>query len=114
MRVFISWSGDRSKRVGDLLRKWIPGVLQAVKPYFSPDDVAKGSRWSGEIAKELEASRVGLLVLTPENVEAPWLMFEAGALAKNLDRSKVCPEPSRVSRRADSLRVPMGRAHPNA
>lgn len=51
----------------------------------------KGSRWSSEIAKELEASRVGLLVITPENQEAPWLLFEAGALAKNLERSKVCP-----------------------
>ncbi|MEK7994196.1 MAG: TIR domain-containing protein [Planctomycetota bacterium] len=91
MKVFISWSGDRSRCVGDVLRQWFPSVLQAVRPYFSPDDVAKGSRWSSDIAKELEASRVGLLVITPENQEAPWLLFEAGALAKNLDRSKVCP-----------------------
>jgi hypothetical protein len=91
MKVFISWSGDRSRAVADVLRRWFPSVLQAVRPYFSPDDVAKGSRWSSEIAKELEASRVGLLVITPENQEAPWLLFEAGALAKNLDRSKVCP-----------------------
>jgi TIR domain len=91
MRVFISWSGDQSKSVADSLRRWIPSVLQAVRPYFSPDDVTKGSRWNTEIAKELEASRIGLLVLTPENQDAPWLLFEAGALAKNLDRSKVCP-----------------------
>jgi hypothetical protein len=91
MRVFISWSGNRSKAVADVLRRWFPSVLQAVRPYFSPDDVAKGARWSAEIAKELETSRVGLLVITPENQEAPWLLFEAGALAKNLDRSKVCP-----------------------
>lgn len=91
MKVFISWSGDRSRAIADVLRRWLPSVLQAVRPYFSPDDVAKGSRWSAEIAKELEASRVGLLVITPENQEAPWLLFEAGALAKNLDRSKVCP-----------------------
>jgi hypothetical protein len=31
------------------------------------------------------------IVITPENQEAPWLLFEAGALAKNLERSKVCP-----------------------
>jgi hypothetical protein len=91
MKVFISWSGERSKAIADVLRRWFPSVLQAVRPYFSPDDVAKGSRWSAEIAKELEASRVGLLVITPENQEAPWLLFEAGALGKNLDRSKVCP-----------------------
>lgn len=91
MKVFISWSGDRSRAIADVLRRWLPSVLQAVRPYFSPDDVAKGSRWSAEIAKELDASRIGLLVITPENQEAPWLLFEAGALAKNLDRSKVCP-----------------------
>jgi hypothetical protein len=91
MKVFISWSGSRSRAIADVLRQWLPSVLQAVRPYFSPDDVAKGSRWSSEIAKELEASRIGLLVITPENQEAPWLLFEAGALAKNLDRSKVCP-----------------------
>lgn len=91
MKVFISWSGDRSRGLADILRRWFPSVLQAVRPYFSPDDVSKGARWSTEIAKELEASRIGLLVLTPENQDAPWLVFEAGALAKNLDRSKVCP-----------------------
>lgn len=91
MKVFISWSGDRSKAIADALRRWFPSVLQAVRPYFSPDDIAKGSRWSPEISKELEASRIGLLVVTPENQEAPWLLFEAGALAKNLDRAKVCP-----------------------
>jgi hypothetical protein len=91
VKVFISWSGTRSKNIGEAVRKWIPGVLQAVKPYFSPDDIAKGARWSSEIAKELEASRLGLLILTPENLQSTWMMFEAGALAKNLDKSKVCP-----------------------
>lgn len=91
MRVFISWSGDRSRAIGDTFRRWLPSVLQVVRPYFSPDDIAKGARWNTEIAKELEASRIGMIILTPECQNAPWLMFEAGALAKNLDRSKVCP-----------------------
>jgi hypothetical protein len=91
MKVFLSWSGDRSKAIAEIMRKWLPSVLQVVRPYFSPDDVSKGSRWSSEIAKELEASRIALLFITPENPEAPWLVFEAGALSKNLDRSKVCP-----------------------
>jgi hypothetical protein len=91
MKVFLSWSGDRSRGIAEVLKTWLPGVLQAIKPYFSPDDVTKGSRWSSEVAKELEASSVALIILTPENQEAPWLLFEAGALSKNLDRSIVCP-----------------------
>jgi len=74
-----------------VMHKWLPSVLQAVRPYFSPDDVSKGTRWSSEIAKELEASRVALIFITPENPEAPWLVFEAGALSKNLVSSRVCP-----------------------
>jgi hypothetical protein len=57
MKVFISWSGETSKQVADILRQWMPSVLQAVKPYFSPDDVAKGTRWANEISKELEAGQ---------------------------------------------------------
>ena len=91
MKVFVSWSGEKSRAVAEVVRRWLPSVLQAVRPYFSPDDVTKGARWSAEIAKELEVSRIGLLIITPQNQDAPWLLFEAGALAKNLDRTKVCP-----------------------
>lgn len=91
MRVFISWSGETSRALARCLRDWIPGVVQAARPYFTPDDVVKGSRWSGDIARELAESSIGIICLTRDNLEAPWLMFEAGALAKNLDRARVCP-----------------------
>lgn len=91
LKVFISWSGETSGALAEILRQWIPGVIQAVKPYYSPGDVAKGARWTNEIAKELEESRVGLISLTSENLGSPWLMFEAGALSKSLDKSRVCP-----------------------
>jgi len=91
MKVFISWSGQASKQIAEIFRTWIPAVIQAVKPYYSPNDIEKGTRWSVEIAKELESSRFGIICLTKENLDAPWIMFEAGALSKNLDRAKVCP-----------------------
>ena len=101
MKVFISWSGDTSKAIAEILREWIPSVIQAVKPYFSPDDISKGSRWSSDIAQELQDCSVGLLCLTAENLEAPWIMFEAGALSKSIPLGRVCPllfgiEPSDV------------------
>jgi hypothetical protein len=39
----------------------------------------------------LEESKIGILFLTNENLQAPWLMFEAGALSKRIGDSKVCP-----------------------
>ncbi|UUZ72603.1 TIR domain-containing protein [Polaromonas sp. P1(28)-8] len=91
MRVFLSWSGHKSNQIAQVLRDWLPAVIQAARPYFSPDDIAKGARWSTEISSELQESKVGILCVTSENLAAPWLMFEAGALAKSLDRSRVIP-----------------------
>lgn len=91
MKVFISWSGEKSKKVAEILKDWLPAVIQAVKPFFTPDDIEKGSRWSNEIAKELEESRVGIICLTRFNLQAPWLMFEAGALAKSIEKARVVP-----------------------
>lgn len=77
--------------MGETFSNWIPSVLQFVKPYFTPDDIEKGSRWSSEIAKELQESQIGIIVLTRDNLLNPWIMFEAGALSKQLEKSKICP-----------------------
>jgi hypothetical protein len=91
MKVFISWSGNQSKELGEAFRDWIPNVIQAVTPYFTPSDLEKGTRWANDIAQELENSSIGLLCITRENTRAPWLMFEAGALSKCLEKAQVCP-----------------------
>src|SRR5208337_69053 len=90
MEVFISWSGESSRKVAELLHKWLPIVHQSVKPYFSTATIEKGVRWADDVAKILETCNFGLLCLTPENVKAPWLVFEAGALSK-LGKARVAP-----------------------
>ena len=89
-KVFISWGGELSKRLAEEVRNWLPSVLQFVKPYFTPDDIEKGSRWESNIANELETSNVGIICLTKDNINRPWILFEAGALSKNFGKSKVC------------------------
>jgi hypothetical protein len=84
--VFISWSGDRSKHVALALRDWLPMVLQAAKAFMSATDIVKGSRGLVELAGTLEVVKVGIICLTPENLSAPWLLFESGALSKTLDK----------------------------
>lgn len=91
MKVFISWSGEMSKRVGEAFKNWIPHVLQTVEPYYTPTDIEKGTRWSHDIAAELESSSAGIFCVTRENLKSPWLAFEAGAISKQVDDSLVCP-----------------------
>ena len=91
MKVFLSWSGHKSHQVALVLRDWLPSVIQSLTPYVSSEDIDKGARWSTDIAKELEDSTFGILCVTKDNLEAPWLLFEAGALSKMMDKSSVCP-----------------------
>lgn len=87
MKVFISWSGNISLKVALVFRDWLPSVIQSIEPYVSSEDIDKGARWSTDIAKELENSTFGILCVTKENLEAPWLSFEAGITENRLNTS---------------------------
>ena len=91
MKIFISWSGTKSQEVAKILKQWIPCVIQSVEPYFSSADIDKGARWSTDIAKELQDASFGILCVTKDNLSSSWLNFEAGALSKSIEQSKVCP-----------------------
>jgi hypothetical protein len=91
MKVFLSWSGDASRQIACELRDWLPQVLNKVVAYVSSEDIDKGERWATDIAKELESSSFGVVIVTKENLAASWINFEAGALSKTVDRANVVP-----------------------
>ncbi len=90
MKVFISWSGERSKLVAELLNDWLKCVIQAVDPWVSSKDVDRGILWFSEVTDQLSNTLIGIVCLTKTNKEKPWILFEAGALAKGLSTSRVC------------------------
>ncbi|MGM1021429.1 MAG: TIR domain-containing protein [Bacillota bacterium] len=91
MKVFLSWSGEVSKKLATVFYDWLPSVIQSVEPYISSEDIDKGARWSQDVGKELEETSYGIIFITPDNVTAPWINFEAGALSKAMDNSLVSP-----------------------
>lgn len=90
MKVFMSWSGARSKAAAELLHDWIKCVVQASKPWISTRGIGRGTVWFTEINNELKDTSVGIICLTHENKNSPWILFEAGALAKGLTTTRVC------------------------
>lgn len=85
MKVFISWSGDISREVAETLHKFLPCMIQGLHVFMSKHDIESGGRWSLQLAKELDESGFGIICLTPDNLQSPWLLFEAGALTKHVE-----------------------------
>lgn len=85
MKVFVSWSGILSKKVAQELKKWLPCIIQSIDVFYSPEDIEKGENWDSKISTELSECNYGIVCLTSENTNAPWINFEAGAIAKTLE-----------------------------
>ncbi len=89
MKIFISWSGKPSLNVAMALRDWLPYIFNGIELFVSSEDIRKGKRWPLEVSKELDVCNFGIVCLTPDNLEAPWLLFESGALSKSVKEASV-------------------------
>lgn len=93
LNIFISWSGNLAKGITGVLHRWLPTMFDRVSPWFSDIDIDAGSRGLVAIQERLDVSSFGIIVVTPENMNKPWLLFETGALSRRLegDLTKVVP-----------------------
>src|SRR5664279_3610045 len=91
MRIFASWSGDRSKRAALALKSLLQDLFEDGVKVFVSDHIGPGEVWAQRIGTELEQSEFGILCLSHDNYQAPWLLFEAGAIAKKFGASRVVP-----------------------
>lgn len=92
MKVFISWSRDLSLEVATKLRTWLRGVIQALDPWMSSEDIPAGKIWFGEISANITQAKYSILCVTKGNQNSPWLLWEAGALYRGFeDTARVVP-----------------------
>jgi uncharacterized protein YcfL len=89
MKVFISWSGETSKKIGAFVNEWLPLVIQSSIPWFSPERIEDGEAWFSAIEEQLNETNFGVVCLTPDNFNSPWLNYEAGSLRKGLSKARV-------------------------
>jgi hypothetical protein len=90
IKVFISWSGIRSRKIARAIHDWLPYTIQIAEPWMS-DDIQPGARWNAELFQRLIEANVCLVCVTPENADSRWLNFEAGAIARSVEESRVVP-----------------------
>ena len=91
--VFISWSKPRSKQLAEIVHWWLGEALQSITPWYSHEGIEAGSRPLSEIEVSLSSAAFGIICVTPENENEPWLNFEAGAISKAVkgDERRVVP-----------------------
>ncbi len=89
MKVFISWSGRKSRAVAEALNGWMPLVLQSITPWFSPNDISSGAPWFSKIQEGLKDAKAGIICLTAENKDSPWILFESGAIARGVGEASL-------------------------
>jgi hypothetical protein len=90
MKVFISWSGPLARDIAEKLRGWLRKVIQVLEPFVSTQDIEKGDVWLVELLHQLEQSSVGIICVTRENLHSDWVLFESGALIRQMGRAKLC------------------------
>ena len=79
--IFISWSGEDSKLIALKLKEVFEIQFEnKLNCFVSDADIASGEDWWKKIKNELASSSMGIICITKENIRAPWIYFEAGAL----------------------------------
>lgn len=93
MKVFISWSGQgsASEAAARALHAAIDAVFSGVEPWMSAKDIQPGQEWFGELMGTLQDTRYAIACLTRGNAQAPWLMFEAGAVSAHFGKPALVP-----------------------
>lgn len=85
MKIFISWSGSRSFAVAEALEKNLRFINNAFDPWLSAN-MPKGSRSRDQITRALATATAGIICLTPSNLNERWILYEAGAISKTVQK----------------------------
>lgn len=90
MKIFVSWSGKKSKEMSIILNNWLPLIFPHAHIFIS-SEIEKGANFLEVILTALKESSIGIFLLTKGNTTAPWIQFEAGAFASKGLHARICP-----------------------
>ena len=90
MKIFISWSGELSYTIAVLFSKWIPLMVQPVTTIVAAGEDKRGEAWFKKLMYQVKQTDFAIICLSMDNLNSPWLLFEAGVIANRLDQANVC------------------------
>ncbi|MDR1099967.1 MAG: hypothetical protein LBL28_05735 [Treponema sp.] len=87
---FLSWSGTLSHEIALSIKDEILDTLfgDYIEMFIS-SEIGVGSPFASEIFTRLTESDFGIVCITAENIEKPWVSFECGGLIKNMEKKNL-------------------------
>ena len=68
MKVFVSWSGTRSRLIARELSAWLKDVFQGIETWMSEADIKACARLGGDkLSEELQRSNFAVYVSLPRD-----------------------------------------------
>jgi hypothetical protein len=87
--VFISWTKPLGLRIARQLRTFLKSQVPGIDFFVSQDDLIPGQPWRAGLERRLQEDSLGILVITPAALTAPWIFYEAGAISAKADAAIV-------------------------
>ena len=88
--IFISFSKrvtqDAAQVIVEIIQSIYPKSSSNVAVFLSSQEIKAGA-FKGQILEAMKNAKFAISILTPENFNAPWLMYEAGALSLAVERN---------------------------
>lgn len=90
MTIFLSWSKTKSKELANAMKIFLEGMFRdQIKIWMSSESISFGAMSMLDINEALKNSDKCIAFITEENINAPWIMYETGAVAsKNYLKDK--------------------------
>lgn len=95
-KIFISWSGEYTERIALIWQRLVLDMFDMVEVFVSSSSIDPGARPLEQIKNELDGTSLGIVVVTPQNQDAAWLNYEAGALSRTVPEAVTRVMPSLV------------------
>lgn len=99
LKIFISWSKNKSREIALEVKDFFEGLFHnSIELWMSSDSIEYGSTFIIDINDALRKSDCCIAIITEENINSSWIMYEIGAIAgksyfssDNLDTKAVIP-----------------------
>ena len=89
-QAFLSWSGNLSHKIAVYVKEEIlDDLFKNDIDTFISSEMGIGSLSDKTIFSKLASSDFGIVFITAENIEKPWVLFECGGLINKMEKNKL-------------------------